>query len=83
MEVLGYFIGFFSLVITFLMGVLTYLAWSNGKWMKIAHNDTRSLIKETHNDTVELIKWLGKLIVADGEKTRELVRQFKADLRVS
>lgn len=95
MEVVGYAIGFFSLIITGLTGVLTYLAWRNGRWMKQAHGDTQALIRETHEKTQALIKAtheetmevirkidrtierLGELIVADGERTRELVRQLK------
>lgn len=91
MEVFGYAIGFFSFILTGLTGVLTYLAWRNGQWMKQAHGDTQALIRETqalikatHDDTMTVIRQLdrtierlGELIVADGERTRELVRQLQ------
>ena len=68
--------------------IIAYQAWKNGRWMKMAHNETRVLVKGTqelikavHQDvkeTREMTKKLGNLIVADGERTRELVRQMKS-----
>lgn len=77
MEVFGYFIGFFSFIITILAGVLTYLAWSNAKWIKAAHAETMELIKKMDETIEKLGEKISQLIVADGEKTRELVREFK------
>lgn len=34
----------FGIGITFLTGVLTYLAWWNGRWMKQAHRDSMELL---------------------------------------
>lgn len=46
----------FAIAITLLTGVLTYLAWRNGRWMKQSHEETKELIKSTHEETKELIK---------------------------
>jgi len=79
---------FFGIAITFLAGVLTYLGWKNGKWMKKAHEETQSLIRSTHEETQSLIKSLhedtlivlkeiANLIHEEHKKTRETLVQAK------
>lgn len=78
---------FLGLAITLLAGVLTYLAWRNGQWMKQAHQDTievlvriekgqeeaRKEMAEARKEMAEAIRHLANLIVAEGEKTRQMI----------
>jgi len=92
---------FLGSAITPLAGVLTYLAWRNGQWMKQAHQDTievllriekgqeevgkevvearkegaeaRKEAAEARKEMAEAIRHLADLIVAEGEKTRQMI----------
>lgn len=78
----------FGIAITLLTGVLTYLAWSNGRWMKLAHKDSieilarmekgqgeaRSEMAQIRREMAEAIRHLGDLIAAEGEKTRQALK---------
>lgn len=78
----------FGIAVTILAAVITYQAWKNGRWMKQAHQDTQALIKEMHKDTTEsfkkmdetlrvtqeTLKEIARLVVAEGQKTRQMIK---------
>ena len=55
----------FGIAVTILAAVLTYQGWKNGRWMKMAHQDTQDLIRQTQ----DLIR-----------QTQDLVRQMHKDM---
>lgn len=59
----------FGIAITLLAAILTYLAWNNGRWMKLAHQDTIELLKKMDSTLHEI----AKLVVAEGERTRQVI----------
>ena len=63
---------FLGIAITFLAGILTYLGWKNGRWMKLAHEETRSLIRSTHEETQRLIR-------STHEETQSLIKSLHED----
>lgn len=72
---------FLGLAITILAGVLTYLAWKNGRWMKQSHQDTIEILKrmeehqtEARKEMADAIRHLSLLIVSEGEKTRQAIK---------
>ena len=78
----------FGIAVTILAAVLIYQAWKNGCWMKMAHQDTQDLIRQTqdlvrqmHKDMVEAflkmddtLREIGRLIAAEGESTRQAIK---------
>lgn len=75
----------FAIAVTLLTGVLTYLAWRNGRWMEQSHEETKELIESTHEETKELIKSMQEetlkvferialLIHEEEKKTRNLIK---------
>jgi len=73
---LSFFLGFLSVVMAFV------LSWNTNKLVRTEDERAKSLIRETqkmiekmdkrHQETME---YLGLLIKADGEKTRELINK--------
>jgi len=74
---------FLGIAITFLAGILTYLGWKNGRWMKLAHEETRSLIRSTHEETQSLIRSTHeetqRLIRSTHEETQSLIKSLHED----
>jgi len=64
----------FGIVILILSVILAYIIWKKGRWMKQAHQDTQDLIGEMHRNTDETLKEIARLIVAEGERTRQLIK---------
>jgi len=63
----------FGIAITVLAAILTYQAWKNGRWMKLAHQDTQDLIREMHKDTAESFRKMDETIRELGRKTDESI----------
>ncbi len=64
----------FAIAVTILAGVLTYLTWRNGRWMKQAHEDTTSLIKQSHQDTLAILERIEK---GQDETRKEMAEAIK------
>ena len=79
MELLG-------LAITLLAGVLTYLAWRNGRWMKQAHQDTVEVLvriekgqEDARKETVEVRKQMAEARKEMAEAIRHLADLIVAE----
>ena len=78
----------FGIAVTILAAVLTYQGWKNGRWMKMAHQDTQNLIRQTqdlvrqmHKDMIgaflkmdETLREIARLVAAEGESTRQAIK---------
>jgi hypothetical protein len=71
----------FGIAISVLTGILTYLAWRNGRWMKESHQDTMAVLDmiekghtEARKEMAETLKYIAQLIVSEGEKTRQIIK---------
>jgi len=77
-EIGSYIIGFFSFIITVLTGVLTAQAWNNGRWMKLAHQDTLDMLGKMERGQEEARKEMAEARKEMAEARKEMAEAFKA-----
>jgi hypothetical protein len=51
----------FRIVIGILTGVLTYVAWRNGRWMKQSHQDTLTILNKIDQGQTEARKEMAEV----------------------
>jgi hypothetical protein len=76
---------FLGLAITLLAGVLTYLAWRNGQWMKQAHQDTIEVLLRIEKGQEEVGKEAAEARKEAAEARKEMAEAIRhlADLIVA
>lgn len=75
----------FGIAITLLTGLLTYMAWNNGRWMKQAHKDTIELLEDARRERTEIRKEVNETRKDMAEARREMAEaiRYLADLVVA
>ena len=68
---------FFGFVIAVLTGVLGFLAYRNGKWMKQAHEDSLALLREINNTVRKMDDTMKKMDEKAEERHKEVLEILK------
>ena len=67
----------FGVAISVLTGVLTYLAWRNGRWMKQSHEDTMAVLERMEKGVVEARKEMAEARKEVAEARKEVAEARK------
>jgi len=67
----------FGIAVTLLTGILTYLAWTNGRWMKQAHQDTLEILARIEKGQEEVRREVNETRREMAEARREMAEAIR------